>query len=176
MKTCTLCNTNIIEKGSWCKPCQKDYNHNYRQSHKKKLKQLNKAWRSEHSEQYKETKYAYYKSKAGRIAELCRGAERRAKDKQIPIDITKEFVKELWEKQNNKCALTKIEFQIPQERTGGKASPFAPSIDRIDCDKGYTKDNVRLVCIAINYALNEFGESILKQICEAYLFNINSRS
>lgn len=91
------------------------------------------------------------------------------KKKKIEFELSTDFIVEMWEKQNGKCALTQIEFLIPQERTGGKASPFAPSIDRIDSSKGYEKDNVRLVCVAVNYALNEFGEEIFKQICKAYL-------
>lgn len=174
MKICTLCKTTPIEKGSWCKQCTKEYNSKYRKMHRKKLQQLNKRWREDNSERNRETKYTYYKSSTGRVTELLHAANRRAKDKQIPIDITKEFITNLWAKQNNKCSLTHIEFQIPQERTGGKASPYAPSIDRIDSNKGYTKDNVRLVCVAVNYALNEFGEEIFEKICRAYIVAISN--
>jgi len=36
--------------------------------------------------------------------------------------------------------------------------PFSASIDRINTNLGYTKDNVRFVCTMVNFALNEFGE------------------
>lgn len=39
-----------------------------------------------------------------------------------------------------------------------------PSIDRIDTTRGYTPDNVRLVCAAVNLALNQFGEGIFFRI------------
>jgi hypothetical protein len=51
----------------------------------------------------------------------------------------------------------------------GKTNPFAPSIDRINPSIGYTKDNIRLVCASVNFALNEFGEDIFRKICKAYL-------
>lgn len=51
---------------------------------------------------------------------------------------------------------------------GGKARrPFAPSLDRIDAASGYTRDNVRLVCQAVNFALNAFGEDVFREIALA---------
>jgi hypothetical protein len=174
MKKCTRCKTIQIDSGSWCKECTKEYNRNYRKNHKKKLQKLNKQWRSVNAEHYREIKYEYYSSKKGRMVELCKSAAKRAKQKHIEYTLSSSFLEELWSIQEGKCALTRIEFQIPQERTGGKASPFAPSIDRIDCSKGYTPDNVRLVCVVVNYALNEFGEDVFRQICQAYLSEIHN--
>ena len=51
---------------------------------------------------------------------------------------------------------------------GGKARrPYAPSLDRVDAASGYTRDNVRLVCQAVNFALNAFGEDVLREIALA---------
>lgn len=109
----------------------------------------------------------------GRIQNLIKGARKRAKLKNLSYDLSIEWVTELINKQENKCALTKIDFFIPIKKNNHRALPFAPSIDRIDSSKGYTKDNVRIVCIAANYALNEFGEEVFKQLCEAYLATFN---
>lgn len=170
MKYCTLCSVNeVSEKISWCDSCNKNYQRQYRNKNKEKLSEQNKKWRTDNREYNKAMQYNYYKSTRGRVVDFHHAAKRRAKKKKIEFELSTDFIVEMWEKQNGKCALTQIEFLIPQERTGGKASPFAPSIDRIDSSKGYEKDNVRLVCVAVNYALNEFGEEIFKQICKAYL-------
>ena len=60
--------------------------------------------------------------------------------------ITKEFVKELYEKQNGLCALTgwKLTVAPTQRQVGCLRNPFELSIDRIDSSKGYTPDNVQL--------------------------------
>jgi hypothetical protein len=42
--------------------------------------------------------------------------------------------------------------------------PFSPSIDRIDTVGGYTTDNVRLVCVAANFALNQWGDDVLRRL------------
>jgi hypothetical protein len=47
--------------------------------------------------------------------------------------------------------------------------PFSPSIDRIDSNKGYTKDNCRLVCTIVNFGLHRFGEQIYEYVCSEYL-------
>lgn len=51
------------------------------------------------------------------------------------------------------CALTGYQFSsLSKER-----SPLSPSIDRIDSSKGYTPDNIRAVCHALNVGMNEWG-------------------
>lgn len=155
-----------------CKLCVKEYNKNYRAKTLVKRARANKEWRQNNKEHQKERQYNYYATIKGRIQNCVKGAKKRAGIKKIPYDISIEFIAELWSKQDGKCALTRIDFSVPQERNDRKASPFSPSIDRIDCSKGYTKDNVRLVCIAVNYALNEFGEEVFKIICQSYLDNM----
>lgn len=38
--------------------------------------------------------------------------------------------------------------------------PFAPSLDRISSRGGYTAGNVRLVCIAVNFGMGQWGEEL----------------
>ena len=54
---------------------------------------------------------------------------------------------ELMEKQNHKCALTGLELTT----TWGKGEVDTnASVDRMDNDRGYTRDNIRLVCRRAN--------------------------
>lgn len=75
---------------------------------------------------------------------------RRAKDKGEESDITKEFLKELFEKQNGLCYW----FGIPLVPTAENRHPQKPSLDRVDGSKGYTQDNVVLACHAANMGRN----------------------
>lgn len=45
--------------------------------------------------------------------------------------------------------------------------PFRPSFDRIDSARGYEADNVRLVCLAVNFCMSHWGESVFKEIAAA---------
>jgi len=65
-----------------------------------------------------------------------------------------------------------IPFKFDTNKKGKRFyTPYGPSIDRIDSNKGYTKDNVRLVLVSVNIALNNFGEGVFETICRAYLSN-----
>lgn len=60
------------------------------------------------------------------------------------------------EKQEFKCEITGHPFEWVGR------SPYGLSMDRIDPNKGYTKDNVRLVCWWINAAMGRWGLEKLK--------------
>lgn len=62
-------------------------------------------------------------------------------------DITKQWIIEQYEKQNKKCFHSNINMII----TTLPKYLFKPSIERLDCNKFYTKDNCVLVCLGINY-------------------------
>lgn len=62
-----------------------------------------------------------------------------------------------------KCALTgmPIEYDTRQSR-----DPFAPSIDRVDSDGGYTIDNVRVTVYIANTAANNFGDEAFNKFIQ----------
>ena len=100
---------------------------------------------------------------------MIRDCRRRAKNKNRDFDLDITFAIELYEAQNKKCAVSGISFDFSD--TNFRQRPFAPSIDRIDCSKGYTKDNIRFVCTIVNMALNQYGENIFAEMCSAYIKN-----
>jgi hypothetical protein len=99
-----------------------------------------------------------------RLFDSCRTASRRPKKVRKGIDycnITYESMYELMEKQGWKCAETNIPFVImdKQYKVGernalGINSLLLPSIDRIDNNKGYTMDNIRIVTNGYNNLKN----------------------
>lgn len=69
----------------------------------------------------------------------------------------------LWSRANGKCELTAIEFTVDKHEQCVKR-PWSPSVDRKNNSKGYEFANCRLVCTAVNLALNEFGDAVLRRI------------
>jgi hypothetical protein len=109
----------------------------------------------------------YRESKKGTVSNLFNQSRRNANALKCKFSLTKQMLHELFVKQNNCCSLTKIPFNLCFFDVCS-SNPFRPSVDRINSNKGYTQDNIRIVCVSVNYALNEFGEQIFKQICESY--------
>ena len=61
----------------------------------------------------------------------------RAKEKGFDFNLTKQYLKDIYPK-DNKCPALGIEFKVGTE--GGRAT--SPSVDRIDNSKGYIKGNI----------------------------------
>ena len=63
------------------------------------------------------------------------------------------------------CQKTGLPFVM---KKGGK-SPLQPSVDRIDSNRGYTKDNCQVVCLIFNLAKNKFAEKDVYKFAKAYV-------
>lgn len=117
----------------------------------------------------KESRKAYNTSQKGHVQNMIVGARRRAKDKERDFSISVEEVEALWAKQNGKCAVTGREFVLDNDTDYHENSRhhLGPSIDRIECDKGYTASNIRLVTNLANVAMGAWGEEATTQMAQA---------
>lgn len=98
-----------------------------------------------------------------RILDRC---IRNAKMRELEFHLTKDEFWEIVARANGRCELTKIPFSTTND-TSSRRAPFAPSIDRIDCSKPYTKENCRLVCVCVNAALSDWGDAIFFTMVKA---------
>lgn len=90
----------------------------------------------------------------------------RSKEKEIDFDLNiNEIHKELIE---GSCGKTGFKFEINVKgKHYGNRSPYSPSIDKIDPNKGYTKDNVQLVCWWYNLAKARYTDEEVLKLCRA---------
>lgn len=91
---------------------------------------------------------------------------RMRKNKQLNLSL--EYLKELWEKQKGKCPYTGWNLQNPPT-TSSKLEwiPDRASLDRIDSSKGYIKGNVQFVSMIAQFAKNKFTEDQLLEFCKS---------
>lgn len=104
-----------------------------------------------HSLNYTGTKYF-----AGR---LMTGWRHSAKRRGHEWRLTREQLDKKFNSQQGMCALSGLEMQ-PHT-----ASPYRPSIDRIDSSKGYVEGNFQFVCSRINVMKNKIDEPEFIRLC-----------
>lgn len=93
-------------------------------------------------------------------------SRRNAGKRGVDFSMSADEFAHLIERADGRCMLTGIPFEFTRYR-GCSRRPFAPSIDRIKARRGYDADNCRLVLVAVNLALNEWGMTPLLQIAHA---------
>lgn len=78
------------------------------------------------------------------------------------FDITLDYLLELWNKQDHKCAISGIEMTTLK----GKGVYYFSNVtvDRIDSKLGYTKDNIQLVCSWANSAKSNLDSEKFKEL------------
>jgi hypothetical protein len=96
----------------------------------------------------------------------------RTKNKRVKYNIALnfdvEYLLELWNKQSGKCAISNIEMTFVLYEGHIKTNA---SIDRINSNKGYSKDNIQLVCSIINKMKLDMTKEELMFYCKEILRN-----
>lgn len=93
--------------------------------------------------------------RAGRLLTWVRA---RAGKRALEFDLTHEWLAGRLEKAV--CEVTGIPLELAKP-PGSRFHPWAPSVDRIDCKRGYTQDNCRVVCWIYNMAKSEWSDEIV---------------
>jgi len=125
--------------------------------------ECNRAFQCDHSS-YNKT---YKQTNKGRARNMLGTARGRALQKNRPYDLTTGWLEPKLE--TGKCELSGLDFDLGGPAAGMSRNPYAPSIDRIDSGKGYTKDNCRVVLLAVNMGLNQWGYGVYARIAAACL-------
>lgn len=96
------------------------------------------------------------------------GARDRAKRKGIPFTISKEDLLNIWNSQNGLCKISKIPmtYELDEGRIYTNVS-----IDQIEPGKGYTVDNIQLVCSAVNQLKSNWNMDTVLYICKSIIEN-----
>jgi len=100
----------------------------------------------------------------GRARVLLDGAKYRCKKYGGTLTITHDWI--LQRLKSGICELTDLPFDFNLNNTFNQ-NPYAPSLDRINSkNRDYSESNTRVVLVAVNTALSEFGLEVMKPIME----------
>jgi CRISPR/Cas system Type II protein with McrA/HNH and RuvC-like nuclease domain len=97
----------------------------------------------------------------------------RANAKKLEFSIDYIFLKELYYKQEGKCAYSGLPMQLKGKR---KANEEVFSVDRIDSSKGYIKDNIVLCLNIMNRFKGDVTLEFFTKICKAIGERYNGKS
>jgi hypothetical protein len=92
--------------------------------------------------------------------------KRNAEARNLEFNITKEYLWNLFESQNRKCALSNEILILPKNKNEFRNKPqWNASLDRIDSSKGYIEGNVQWVTKTINKMKREWNQDFFIDIC-----------
>jgi len=129
-----------------------EYAKTYRSENRSRLTAQTRKWKQQNKERTTQINTASHYKRCSEdvthyIKYLVKYSRKRRPDTH---SLTHEDVVALWSAQNGRCALTGIPMTHEVKSNGGKPLHTNISIDRLDTDKGYSPDNVRLVCWIAN--------------------------
>lgn len=101
--------------------------------------------------------------------------KRKAKERNLDFNLSKDFLWNLYEKQNKKCALSGISITLSKEIKYSQYGDYksgkpnwkiiTASLDRIDSSKGYEEDNVQWIHKDINFMKNSYNQDYFVNLC-----------
>ena len=100
-----------------------------------------------------------------KLEQLFRSSKSRATNENIPFNIDKDFLFQLWNTQSGKCKWTNDLMTFESRK------PNTVSLDRINSNKGYTKDNICLCTWEVNWTKRNLSIEQLKVICQKIIAN-----
>lgn len=99
----------------------------------------------------------------GKAYKLWENAKARAVRDRLDFDLSRDEIEKILEK--GVCQVTGVKFDLkPSDKTKSHFNSYAPSVDKVNCKKGYTKDNVQIVLHAVNQAKGELSMKEYKEI------------
>lgn len=103
---------------------------------------------------------AYARSLLARLNRVARLGHIRRQ-----VLLTEKQMLRVLKKSRGLCAVSGLPLSF-ENTSGCPRNPWAPSIDRIDSTKPYTARNVRVVCVAANTAMSDWGAGVLVRLAE----------
>ena len=172
MKTCTVCaeTKELFEFGvsgkksgcgykSSCRACCNAATAKWRKANPDKVKEKEKQYYDANKEKIrvKNLKRNTNITIDKKLDYLIKTAKQR---KTVEVFISIQHLKDAWEKQEGRCAYTKLPLTSEAHQLN------TASLDRIDSSKGYVEGNIQLVCVPINRMKLDYTEEKFIHLCQ----------
>ena len=129
----------------------KEYNSRLKVKERKRERERKKRNTPEFKEKMKKRMHAFEKPYFNRaLSQMKIRAKKKFPDKLFNVTI--DYLEEIFPHKNLRCPVLNFRLKINPEGQG--SSPYSPSLDRINNDKGYEIGNVIWVCNKVNMIKN----------------------
>jgi len=92
-------------------------------------------------------------------------ARNRAKKRDIPFELTKEYIVALFEEQDGKCFYSDIRLNIVKKNKDRTHDPFKMSLDCVVPGLGYVKGNVVWCAYCVNALKLKMSKEDMIEVC-----------
>ena len=139
----------------------KEYARKHRILNKDEINRTARAKRVKEGDKIRQKEREYRSSSlhaflSHKFSQLKKERHRNKKSEKYKLDISLDYLINLWHEQNGKCAIS------GKTMIYRKNSLFSASVDRIDPAIGYFAGNVQLVCQGINFAKNKYSDKAIR--------------
>jgi hypothetical protein len=160
---------------SKCKDCLRPYYKEYfRLPHRIEKTRQNARdayWRCTPAEKRAKSLYVYRRSQASPRSMLMRSLRGGLGRHPTKNPVTPDELMQIWENQKGRCPVSGLIM------TWGKKVllPTSISIDRKDPNKGYSRDNVRLICFCINAFRGRWTDDHVVEMARAIVAHADAK-
>lgn len=133
--------------------------------YKEKSVESRKNYAEKHRSEAIEYGRNYYNSVVGRAKSMMKTIKKRMTKwgKLTELDFDESYLIELMN--YGSCVETGIDF-VYEKQSRFKCHPYSPSVDRVDSNGIYSKDNIRMVIWQYNLMKGEMTDDELLTVCE----------
>lgn len=133
------------------------------------LRKQNRSWAKQNAHTSKDRRRSWAQRNLAKFLLIQMRRRCVHKNRNWECTITAEQLAELLEPMV--CSVTGISLEMYTDDHASLKNPWAPSVDRIDCNKGYTPDNVRVVCWLYNHMRGDYSDADVLKVAKAMVEN-----
>lgn len=152
-----------------CKVCLAKKLSDWRKSNPEKSKEQDRQSYQNNKQKFKIKNQKRYTNLTldQKFTQLVNTASKR---KQFNCFISVEHLYDVWQNQKGLCAYTKLPLSSEAHQLN------TVSLDRVDSNKGYTVDNIQLVCVPINRMKLNYTEAQFISLCQLVAQNVSKQT
>jgi hypothetical protein len=106
------------------------------------------------------------------FGKALQNAKKRAVKRGLSFDLDKEYLLDIFERQDGKCYYSGIKMNIVKDDDLSVHDPLKMSLDCVDPDKGYIKGNVVWSAYCVNTFKQKMSQTEMLRVCESILNNL----